>query len=495
MPRTPTPLPITDTMTDPNLFGRWFAGGTWGTWQAVLKAAYGLPMSDAEIAVFKSVSGSRNPPSKRVKELWALCGRRAGKDSVASLVAAHAAIFNDYRQRLRPGERASILCLAVDRAQARIIHRYTRGYFEQPLLAPLVANDAEEVLELNNGCEIIIGTTSYRSIRGRTLACAILDEVCFWRDDSTGVYANPDKAIYEAILPSFASLDDTALLIGISTPHTRTGLAYERWEKFWGQDDDDILIVGGRSTVFNPTLPQRVVDVALARDREAAKSEWLGEWRDLESAFLSGELIRSAVDRDVAVRSPEPGRHYVGFVDPSGGRADSFTAAVAHSEPSASANGVPTIVLDALYEAAPPFVATAEVAKIAALFKQYRIHRIVGDNYGGLWPAEAFSRHQITYTPAELSRSEIYVETIPLFTSGRVRLLDHEKLIDQFAGLRRKVQPGGREHIDHAAAAHDDLSNAAAGALTLCTGKRAPMVIHPSVLIRSAQPIYNPWRL
>ena len=312
-------------------------------------------------------------------------------------------------------------------------------------------------------------------------------------------YANPDKAIYEAILPSFATLDDTALLIGISTPHTRTGLAYERWEKFWGQDDDDVLIVGGPSTQFNPTLPQRVVDVALARDREVAKSEWLGEWRDLESAFLSGELIRSAVDKDVAVRPPEPGRHYVGFVDPSGGRADSFTAAVAHQETSPGVNGVPgvsTIVIDALYEATPPFVALQAVANIAALFKQYRIHRITGDNYGGLWPAEAFSRHQITYTPAELSRSEIYVETIPLFTSGRVRLLDHEKLIDQFAGLRRKVQPGGREHIDHPPAAHDDLSNAAAGALTLCTGKRAPMApIHPSVLIRSAQPIYNPWRL
>jgi hypothetical protein len=49
---------------------------------------------------------------------------------------------------------------------------------------------------------------------------------------------------------------------------------------------------------------------------------------------------------------------------------------------------------------------------------------------------------------SDLTRSEIYVETIPLFTSGRVRLLDHKKCVDQFAGLRRKVQPGGREQID-----------------------------------------------
>jgi hypothetical protein len=371
-------------MTDPNLFGRWFAGGTWGTWQAVLKAAYGLRMTDAEIATFKSVSGSRNPPTRRVKELWALCGRRAGKDSVASLICAHSAVFNDYKARLRPGERASVLCLAVDRPQARIIHRYVRGYFEQPLLAPLVTNETEETLELRNGCEIIIGTTSFRSLRGRTLCTAVLDEVCFFRDDTSGVYANPDKAIYEALIPSFATLDDSAILVGISTPYMRSGLAYEKWEKYWGQDDDDVLIVGGSSTQFNPTLPQRVVDVALARDREVAKSEWLGEWRDLESAFLSAELIKSSVDTGVAVRSPEPGRRYVGFVDPSGGRADSFTAAIAHQEPGPTPGAVSTIVIDAVYEAKPPFVADQAVANIAALFRQYRISRIVGDNYGGL---------------------------------------------------------------------------------------------------------------
>src|SRR5262249_20855253 len=97
-------------------------------------------------------------------------------------------------------------------------------------------------------------------------------------------------------------------------------------------------------------------------------------------------------------------------------------------------------------------------------------------------------RHQIRYEPSEFTRSEIYQETIPLFTSGRARLLDHEKCIDQFAGLRRKVQPGGRENIDHLANAHDDLSNAVAGALVACIAKKAPMVIAAEVLYRSRFP-------
>ena len=54
-------------------------------------------------------------------------GRRGGKDSIASAIACFAAGFVDYRPVLRPGEAASVLCLAVDKAQAWIVERYTRA--------------------------------------------------------------------------------------------------------------------------------------------------------------------------------------------------------------------------------------------------------------------------------------------------------------------------------------------------------------------------------
>ena len=45
-------------------------------------------------------------------------------------------------------------------------------------------------------------------------------------------------------MPSFATLDDTALLVAISTPYMRSGLAYEKWEQYYGKDnDDDVLVV------------------------------------------------------------------------------------------------------------------------------------------------------------------------------------------------------------------------------------------------------------
>lgn len=55
----------------------------------MLKAGEGVALTAAETEFFKSVSGNREPPTASMREQWWICGRRAGKDSVASLVAAY----------------------------------------------------------------------------------------------------------------------------------------------------------------------------------------------------------------------------------------------------------------------------------------------------------------------------------------------------------------------------------------------------------------------
>jgi hypothetical protein len=51
----------------------------------------------------------------------------------------------------------------------------------------------------------------------------VLDEVSFWRDDTT---ANPDIETYRAILPSLATTN--GLLVGISTPYRKMGLLHQK---------------------------------------------------------------------------------------------------------------------------------------------------------------------------------------------------------------------------------------------------------------------------
>ena len=89
----------------------------------------------------------REPPTKRVREVVIAAGSGAGKDSIASFLAAYLAITFDPKGKLRPGEARLVLCLAVDKSQAAIAFSYIVGYFEAiPALAAMVTNLARHRL-------------------------------------------------------------------------------------------------------------------------------------------------------------------------------------------------------------------------------------------------------------------------------------------------------------------------------------------------------------
>jgi hypothetical protein len=474
-------MDIVRALDDGNLFGPWFSGPSWATWKAVLKGAFALPMGSEELALFRTVA-ERDPPRRQVRELWAIVGRRGGKDSIASAVACYFSAFIDWRSLgvLRPGELASVLCLATDKLQAQIIKRYTQSYFAKvPLLRPLVEREAVDGLDLSTGAELLILASNFRSVRGRSIACVVLDECAFWQSEQT---ANPDAEVYQALVPSLATLPG-AMLIGISTPYRRAGLLWEKHRNHYGINDDDVLVVRGPSRLFNPTLPVGVIDDALERDAAAASSEWLAEFRSDIDGFAGREQIECCVSLNVRERPPQAGVRYHAFVDPSGGSSDSFTLAVSHHERQGD-----VVVIDALREIKPPFSPSSVCEEFARLLRSYSITRVVGDRYGGEFPREQFRRHGIAYEPSEYSKSELYVDLLPLINSRRIDLLDHSRLLNQLSGLERRTSRTGMDTIDHAPGGHDDIANACAGAAFLAAQKRSPMKISQSVKNWSAIP-------
>lgn len=464
--RSFTPPSIIQAMEFPALFGPWYEGDSWNGWKAILKAAYALKMTAEEVEFFKSVAGGREPPAHRVKELWCVCGRGAGKDSIASEIVAYtAAMFNP--KGLRRGERAIISCLACDRDQAKILLNYSRSFFtECPALKNLVARETAEGFELDTRVDIKIQTLSHRSVRGRSMLMCVLDECAFYRDDA-GEYSNPDEEIYRAVLPGLARVPGS-MLIGISSPYKKSGLLFRKWQTHFGQNDDDILVIQAPSRTLNPTLDEADIAKKLAEDPAAARAEWLAEWRDDIAGWLPYETIVSSVDTGVMVRPPilNRGITYHCGVDVSGGARDSYTASIAHRE-----NDTGRVFLDAMIEIKPPFLPSEATEQVVALMKQYNIYQATGDRYAAQWVVEAFARHGIRYENSERDRSEIYLECLPLFTSGRISLLDSPRLVSQFAGLERRTSALGKDRVDHGRNGHDDLCNSAALAMVLAAGR------------------------
>jgi hypothetical protein len=110
---------------------------------------------------------------------------------------------------------------------------------------------------------------------------------------------------------------------------------------------------------------------------------------------------------------------------------------------------------------------------------------VSGDHYGGAWPAERFKMHGIAYEAADKSKSDLYGELLPLLNSGRVELLDHKRLIAQLCTLERRTARGGRDSIDHAPGAHDDVCNAVTGALLLAGEARPRLRVTAAAVARA----------
>jgi len=280
----------------------------------------------------------------------------------------------------------------------------------------------------------------------------LLDELAFWHGEES---SDPDSEVIAAIRPAMATIPG-AIMLCASSPYARRGALWDAHRRHFGKNGDPILVWQADTRTMNPTVPQRVIDEAMERDPAGAAAEYHAQFRTDVESFVSGEAVEACVSLGVRERAPLPGIHYSGFVDPSGGSADSMTLAIGQEQ-----NGV--AILDAVREVWPPFSPEDVVSEFATLLKSYRISKITGDRYAGEWPRERFSEHGVKYEPAVKPKSDLYRDLLPALNSRKVDLLDDARLVAQLVGLERRTARGGRDSIDHAPGAHDDIANALAG--------------------------------
>jgi hypothetical protein len=467
-------LTMRRAISDPLLLGSAFAvkpgqPDTWTAWRAMSLAAVGEELTPAELASFQELTRRETSPTEPVGEMAIIKGRRSGGTTYCATMVAYLSALIDYSDVLGPGERATALLIAPSQRQAEIAFGRVCGLFDaSPLLSSMIVGRTADSLTLNNNVTVEVQAASYRSLRGLTLACAVADEAAFFQSEGR----NTDAQILEAIRP--ALITTRGILIVSSSPYAAAGELWELHEKFFGKDGPAVLVAKAGSRITNPSLPQAAIDRAMERDPVAARAEYFGEFRADISGFIDRDLLLAAVDDGVTERPPS-GNH-LAFADAASGLnetsdGDSFTVAIGH----AADDG--TVTIDLAREWKPPFSASDVTAEVAVILKMYGVDTLTTDGFSSGFVRSELARHGIAHRVSELSKSELYLNALPMLTSRKVRLLDIKRLVDQFAALERRPGTNGRDRVD--ARGHEDLANAAAGVIGLLSAGRT---IDPGIL-------------
>jgi hypothetical protein len=402
-----------------------------------------------------------------VREFFAVVGRGAGKSRIVSMLAC---FFASREYHRAPGEFIYIGVFAPDRKQASITFRYIVGLLRSvPAMAALIVNEAKDSVELSNGLIVEVITASIAAPRGRAYALVIVEEAAMLPTDTS---VNPDVELLRAVRPALARVPGS-LLVGVSTPYARKGVIWTAWQKYHDKPDGDVVFVQASTLELNPTHDQRAIEREREEDPANAAAEYDVQFRSDVESFISREAIDAVVVPGRLELPRVVGRYYVGFLDFAGGAigGDSACLGIAHADTIRTNAGTSRTVaiLDVSREMRPPFSPEQVCADFATTLKSYGIGTAAADRWAGQFPVEQMRKYGVTVTSSERSKSDIYRDCLPLINSGGCELLELPRLISQLANLERRTARGGKDSIDHPQGPnqHDDVINAAAGALVL----------------------------
>jgi hypothetical protein len=504
-----TRIPFEVAISDRKLLGEhWKTLST--PQKVVLKAFYGLSLSDEELETWAILQGNCTydelgyttgwkPLEYVPKEYHTLVlnvGRRSGKtDRIMSTAFAYEVTLGGHAQYVRPGQEFKALFVAQTIDDAMRNMQFPRMNLEEsPLLKEAFdGTPLDKIIRLKNGLDIVAEPPTIKSSRGHAIPVVLLDEFAFWYTNEGA--ANPDYEVLAAVRYSMAQFPHAKKLLG-TTPWVEEGLAY-KYSKAGTEgrllkcDDcanaqaelcshklkareayDGVLVIRATTAQMqNPLITRPRLVVIFNEDPDSFPRESRAEFIKSKSGFLNPEKVERAVWKGKFAHDALPRRNrpedpvpiYIATLDPAF-RKDSFTFQICHHDPRLG------VVQDRLMWWNPvkgaPLNPKVVLDEIRPVLKEFHISGVFSDQYQleslqQLALDNTEGRYTFSITGVDFtgtSKAKLCGSFRMLLNQERIKLLDNEELKTQLQQLERRLLQSGHVQIAAPAGKHDDYA-------------------------------------
>lgn len=496
-----------DAISDENLLGAFWEDNLSWPGRTLLKAFYGLPLSEdavnpatgwSELDYWAITQGSCeyddlgyvtkiNPipyVPKEYDQLWANVGRRSGKTTgIQSFIVAYETLLGGHEEYVGRKQECFVYLIAhrLDLAIASLSH--IRAIVQSsPILSGEIVDDLSQKLSFKNGIVIVPSPPSIKAQRGIGVPVAALDEVGFWYSDAES--ANPDFEVERAVRYAQAQFPFKKR-IGVSTPWTKEGLLWKYTTAGTegcklpdgadkGEYEGILTAFGTTASWENPLITRKTLQQLKTQDPEAFERESLCKFLDSVSGFLNYQLLQDAiaaqVEGKITERPPVKANagqlqpNYVAAMDPAF-RSDSFAFCILHKDPHKG------VVVDLVRRYTPTkgtkLNPSTVLGDIKPLVDAYGVNVVYTDQYQFETLhqlAMGMEMHLEAVDFTAKSKSKIFGNLQQLVNQKKLQLLspygspDAEEMLKELQIIERKLTGLGSVQISAPQGKHDDMA-------------------------------------
>lgn len=435
-------------------------------------------MTEVELYEFYTQKDYDPTKIEIIRDVTLLIGRRGSKTTIASILAVWVALKKNWKYQLGRKKVATIPVMSHTKEFSDEIIEEVRAIIEgSAILQRLVnkkAKNTQSTINLkipfkdDNGkitysfVRIRTSAASSKSTRGGACPCIICDEIGFWGAGPDS--KETDKEIVRAAKPSLLQFGDDAMWIELSTPNTKQGVLYEKYENRFNLSPKQVILISP-SWVFNNRYRAEDYFDFWKDDPDNFDREFRANFIDSTGSFFTMEAIEKCVMKNVKAMPPALKKEKVKYscaID-SAFKGDVFAISVVGAH---EFRYKQYAALGFKGSRLRPVKAFEVAEAVSGLNNTFDFDgKVSGDQYSYQPLREIFATFNLTLIERVFTQTfkhKIYKNLKYVIDNNQIDLLDHQETIKELKQLQVEISTTGKIKIMHPPGGHDDYSDALA---------------------------------